>query len=97
MNSPDFPFFVLEGRIEAMQRYAILDALRGFALIGVVIVNAATINSPFWMDTSDFAFKSMPLDFLLTKFSFMFLVEKFYPIFALLFGLSAALSKWEPG
>ena len=74
-----------------MKRYEFIDALRGFALIGVIIVNAGTINSPFWMESSDFAFKSFPLDFFVTKWSLLFLVEKFYPIFALLFGLSAAL------
>ncbi|MCY4321755.1 MAG: DUF418 domain-containing protein [Bdellovibrionaceae bacterium] len=73
------------------KRYNILDALRGFALVGVTLVNAGTINSPFWMDTSDFAFKSTPIDFFLTEFIFMVFIQKSYPIFAFLFGLSAAL------
>ena len=73
------------------ERYHILDALRGFALIGVIIVNAATINGPFWMDSSDFAFQTSSLDSLITKFSFIFLVERFYPLFTLIFGLSASL------
>ena len=74
-----------------MNRYELIDALRGFALIGVIIVNAGTINGPFWMDGSDFAFKTSPFDFFVSKWSFIFLVEKFYPIFAMLFGLSATL------
>ena len=73
------------------QRYQILDALRGFALIGVIIVNAGTINGPFWMDTFDFAFQTSALDSLVTRWSFIFFVEKFYPLFVFLFGLSASL------
>ena len=61
------------------------------ALIGVVIVNAGTINGPFWMDTFDFAFQTSDSDSLVTRLSFTFLVEKFYPLFALLFGISASL------
>ena len=73
------------------ERLTALDALRGFALIGVVLVNAGTINGPCWLDAYDFAFQSSPLDSLVTDFSFIFLVEKFYPLFALIFGLSLAL------
>ena len=77
--------------MEEKNRYDAVDVLRGLALVGVFIVNAATINGPFWMDASDFAFQKTPLDTFMTKLSFTLLVEKCYPIFVFLFGLGISL------
>ena len=81
------------------QRIVILDIIRGFALLGILMVNAPSLNTPAYMDTDDFAFQVSPADHAVTKFIFSFAMESFYPIFALLFGIGAAifLSKVTPG
>ena len=73
------------------QRYPILDALKGLAMVGVVLVNATTMNGPYWMDMEDYAFQKSYLDSLITTLSFTFIIPPFYPLFPLTFGLSASL------
>lgn len=72
-------------------RIIAIDILRGLTLLGVVIVNAATINGPYFMDTVDFAFKFHWLDHFTSEILSIFFLEKFYPIFVFLFGLSNQL------
>jgi uncharacterized protein len=80
------------------QRIAILDMIRGFALLGILIVNTPSLNTPAHMDTSDFAFQVSSADHVVTKIIFNGAMDCFYPIFALLFGIGAALflSKERP-
>jgi len=70
-------------------RVLLIDVIRGFALLGIMLVNAPSINSPSWMDTVDFAFQATYWDALVTQLILWFAVEKFYPIFSFLFGLGA--------
>jgi uncharacterized protein len=73
------------------ERIAILDIIRGFALFGILLVNCPSLNTPAWLDTKDFGFKTSFLDTQVTNFIFSFAMESFYPIFALLFGIGAAI------
>lgn len=79
-------------------RIIIIDIIRGFALFGILLVNTPTLNSSAFLDGSDFAFQSTAMDHLVTKIIFTFALGSFYPIFALLFGIGAAifLSKKGP-
>lgn len=81
------------------QRIALIDIIRGFALFGILLVNTPSLNTPVHLDTDDFGFQTSFLDHLVTKFIFTFAMESFYPIFAMLFGVGAAifLSKKGPG
>ena len=72
------------------ERIVLLDVIRGLALFGILLVNAPSLNSPIEM-TEDFAFKTNNWDYIVTNFIYLFATDKFYPIFGLLFGLSAIL------
>ena len=72
----------------AIQRTELLDALRGFALFGVVYSNYAGLSYWFLMEPADKAalpgsFLDVPLEFFHT----VFIDGKFYSIFSLLFGI----------
>ncbi len=77
--------------IEPPERIILIDIIRGFALLGILLVNAPSINSPIWIENSDFAFKTTTWDAIVTNFIYLFAIDKFYPIFSLLFGLSAII------
>jgi uncharacterized protein len=72
-------------------RILTLDIIRGFALFGILLVNTPTLNTPAFMDTQDFGFQTTALDQNVSQFIFRFAMESFYPIFALLFGISAMI------
>ena len=70
------------------QRTELLDALRGFALFGVVFSNFAMLS--FWLFSSPEQKAALPgarLDGLVNIFHGMFIDGKFYSIFSLLFGI----------
>lgn len=72
-------------------RIIAIDVLRGITLLGVVIVNAVTINGPYYLDSIDFAYSSHWLDKYTADILSAIFLEKFYPIFVFLFGLSNQL------
>lgn len=73
------------------QRILLIDIIRGFALLGILLVNAPSLNSPIWTETTEFAFQNNTWDSIVTNFIFLFATNKFYPIFSFLFGLSAII------
>ncbi len=100
VHNINFSIFNLENimnstaiRIESSsKRIDLIDIIRGFALLGVIIVNACAFNSPSWMDEeANFAFQTTLLDEIFTRGVFFACVEKFVTIFAFLFGFSAAI------
>ena len=88
----------LKNHAPVQSRILIIDIIRGFALFGILLVNTPSLNTPAFMDTNDFGFKTTALDHSISSFIFTFAMESFYPIFALLFGVGAAifLSKQAP-
>lgn len=68
-----------------------LDALRGIAIFGILLVNGPTLNSPVPMDGSDFAQKVGLFNNWYGDVILQFAAGYFYPIFAMLFGVSAAI------
>lgn len=74
-----------------IDRIDCLDAIRGLAIFGILLVNGPALNGPAVKDGADFAFQNSYWDLIYTKFIFSFAVNNFYPIFACLFGLSAAI------
>ena len=82
----------------ASERYFLLDLLRGFALLGVLIANMSTHSGYFFLseqqqDAMPTAYADHPI-----MFTLHFLVEgKFYSLFSLLFGIGFALQLKRSG
>lgn len=68
-----------------------IDALRGFALLGILVVNAASFASTYFgVGVPDPAFSS-PVDHAVRWLVSLVFETKFYLLFSLLFGYSFAL------
>jgi uncharacterized protein len=77
--------------VPAQGRIATLDVLRGFALFGILTVNMLGFSWPVEMMMLRADFWDAPAD-VIADGAIQFLAEgKFYPLFAFLFGLGAAL------
>jgi uncharacterized protein len=77
--------------VPAQERIATLDVLRGFALFGILTVNMLGFSWPVEMMMLRADFWDAPAD-VIADGAIQFLAEgKFYPLFAFLFGLGAAL------
>ena len=59
--------------------------------MGILLVNAPTLNGPPILDAFDFSFQETTWDIIYSQFIMVFAMGKFYPIFAFLFGISAAI------
>jgi uncharacterized protein len=72
----------------AVERAQLLDALRGFALLGIVLANYAGLS--YWVFLPQEEQAQLPgafLDATMNAFHFVFIEGKFYSIFSLLFGI----------
>ncbi len=69
-------------------RIKIIDVLRGFALLGIIIVHVA---EQYYAGDSSIFMKTSGLDMGISIFLGIFVVGKFFPIFSFLFGLSFAI------
>ena len=75
----------------AVGREHAIDALRGFALLGILMVNAGSFASTYFgVGVSDPAF-SRPVDHAVRWLVSFFFETKFYLLFSMLFGYSFAL------
>ena len=73
------------------ERIVNVDALRGFALFGILVVNISAFSSPFYgMGVADPAF-STPLDRMVQFVIALLFETKFYLLFSFLFGYSFTL------
>lgn len=73
-------------------RAGILDALRGFALLGICIANAGYFSMyVFQKPEYTAAFTTAPVDHWLQYFNTAFIDGKFYSLFSLLFGIGFAI------
>jgi uncharacterized protein len=72
-------------------RLSYIDILRGVCILLVVLVNFSQMNAPPWMHSIGTAFAQTPQDTFFGSMISLFLVKRIYPIFAFLFGISAAL------
>ncbi len=74
------------------ERAGILDALSGFALLGILLANSAVFslyvfNSPAQRES----FFTAPIDGVLSFLGHAFIEGKFYSIFSLLFGIGFSI------
>ena len=70
--------------ISKQERIVPIDIIRGFALLGIFLVNMAAFHSPVFMISYP---EYTGSDFWLDLFLQMFVQTKFYTIFSFLFGL----------
>ncbi len=69
------------------ERIVILDFLRGIAIFGILIVNMSFFNSPFFTQSGGFTLWDDIPNQISRMFIWFFFEGKFYPLFAVLFGI----------
>lgn len=78
--------------IETKQRHLILDALRGFALLGICLANYPEFSLySFLEDFPKQNFPSFAIDQVVQWFLYIFIDGKFYTMFSLLFGIGFSI------
>ncbi|MDA7416331.1 DUF418 domain-containing protein [Xenophilus arseniciresistens] len=78
---------------EAQHRLAQVDGLRGFALLGILVVNSQVMASPYYAQAvADPAFSS-PTDLAVRWLVALVFETKFYLLFSFLFGYSFTLQR----
>lgn len=76
---------------KAKKRIDLLDVYRGFALLGIFVVNIVIMNSTF-LNQDEFAKQwTATIDQLSERILQLFFYTKFFPIFSLLFGLGISM------
>ncbi len=73
--------------LRAQQRVFILDVLRGFALLGILMVNMPVFNSPMATLIGDMSLWTDPVNMVVRWVIDFFFHGKFYVLFSLLFGI----------
>lgn len=74
------------------QRIFFLDALRGFAILGIFIANLPYFAGAAFMEPEELAaLSTASLDHIATGFDHVFIEAKFYSLFSLLFGIGFGL------
>eukprot|EP01034_Spumella_vulgaris_P010637 gene10637-13499_t len=73
------------------QRIEALDVVRGFALIGIFLMNIEWFNRPFAAFNDGIPRDATGLDWLANWFVNYFVAGKFWTIFSLLFGMGFAV------
>jgi uncharacterized protein len=76
----------------APERVALVDALRGAAMLGIMLVNFPSMNTMAGDETSAYGGMHHAVDRWMGAVNMALLNGKFYPIFALLFGLGLFLA-----
>ncbi|MFD2826281.1 DUF418 domain-containing protein [Leeuwenhoekiella polynyae] len=72
-------------------RIEVLDIYRGFAVLGIFVVNIVIMHATFINQDAYLAQFTAPADLITQKVLQLFFYTKFFPIFSLLFGLGIAM------
>lgn len=72
-----------------------IDIVRGFSIMGILLVNGPTLNGSATKDMVNFAFQHSAGDMWYSQIIFVVAMGRFYPIFACLFGVTAAILMGE--
>lgn len=89
MNSPTIP---LLQPVEFTNRIYFIDALRGFAILGIFIANLPFFAGVSFMDDAQLAASNTAVwDQYVRTFEHIFVEAKFYSLFSLLFGIGFGL------
>ncbi|WP_075343836.1 DUF418 domain-containing protein [Tenacibaculum agarivorans] len=80
-----------QSEITTTKRIELLDVYRGFAILGIFVVNIVIMNSTF-LNQDEFMLQwTSKLDLIIQKILQLFFYTKFFPIFSLLFGLGISM------
>ncbi len=79
--------------MEQKIRYVVLDALRGFALLGIILANFPEFSLWTFADPATHT----PLDGVVRGLQFFFIDGKFYTLFSLLFGIGFGIQLENSG
>lgn len=78
--------------VKSSERYAILDILRGFALLGIAIANFPEFSLySFLQSNAAEALPTAAVDRIVHYLQYIFIDGKFYTIFSLLFGIGFSI------
>lgn len=83
----------MNGPTTEKQRYVVLDALRGLALLGIALANFPEFG--LWTFLSSEAQEAMPTanaDHVTRFLQYLFVDGKFYTIFSILFGIGFSIT-----
>lgn len=75
----------------ATDRIAGLDAVRGLALLGILLMNIEAFNGPLWLSGAGVDPRWSGTDRWLDAFVYVVVQGSFFPLFSLLFGIGSAL------
>ena len=75
------------------KRYLILDALRGFALLGIILANFPEFSLWTFADSASYT----PLDRVVRTLQYLFVDGKFYTLFSVLFGIGFSIQLANAG
>ncbi len=73
--------------VQRQERVEILDLLRGFALLGIFMVNMPLMNAPFLTEMAEFSLWTDPVNEKAGWIIDFFFTGKFYTLFSMLFGI----------
>ncbi|WP_224484736.1 DUF418 domain-containing protein [Robertkochia aurantiaca] len=76
---------------KAKKRIELLDVYRGFAILGIFVVNITVMNSTYLNQDQFLQGFTDDIDILSQKILQLFFYTKFFPIFSLLFGLGISM------
>lgn len=69
-------------------RIQVLDSIRGLAIIGIILVNVISFSWPELYDSYPSSYWNTPIENLIHWILLLFVQSSFYPVFAMLFGVS---------
>jgi len=72
---------------QKLARIEALDVLRGFALLGIFLMNIEYFNRPFQEFGMGIAANTTGIDFLVARLTEIFVTGKFWVLFSMLFGM----------
>ncbi|WP_416056890.1 DUF418 domain-containing protein [Stenotrophomonas maltophilia] len=73
------------------ERIAVLDVLRGFALLGILLMNIEALSGPLDLAFTGIDVRWQGLDYWADAFVYVFVQGKFFTLFSLLFGAGFAV------
>lgn len=73
--------------VQRQERVEVLDLLRGFALLGILMVNMPLMNAPFLTEMGEFALWTDSINQQANWIIDFFFTGKFYTLFSMLFGI----------